>query len=146
MKYNFRIGMAVTAMVMIVCAFNAYSQQGAGKADDTAVLVGTYKLISVDGQPLPCVVTHEGKPGPEVVAGGTDFSKDGTFTSFTRFKIPDGRTIDRNLKGTFAKTDSSYTLKWEGAGQTEVKVNGSKIRMDNEGVIWESEKVEPLKK
>ena len=48
--------------------------------------------------------------------------------------------MSRDFKGTYAKEGSNYNLVWEGAGQTPVTIDGNKLTMNNEGMLFVCQK------
>jgi hypothetical protein len=104
---------------------------------------GTYALVSVDGNKLPCVVKHEGKDGPTVKSGTFVINADGTCVSKVTFVTPAGTDATREVKATFAREEGKLTMKWEGAGTTLGTVEGDSFTMNNEGMLFAYRKQRP---
>src|SRR5262249_5727703 len=98
--------------------------------------VGTYTLVSVDGNKVPCAVRHEGKPGPTVKSGAFVINADGTCSSKVVLVAPSGSDASREVKATYTQAGPKLTMKWEGAGMTIGTVEGNKFTMNNEGMIF----------
>ena len=110
-------------------------EQEAKVAADTNP-VGTYTLVSVDGNKVPCAVKHEGKEGLTVKSGTFVIDADGTCSSKVTFTTPTGSDASREVKATYTQAGSKLTMKWEGAGTTTGTVEGNTFTMDNEGMIF----------
>ena len=147
MKRTRTIGLTWIVFVLLALAA-APSATAAGRATQgsggraaaqepaSADLAGTYNLVTVDGHELPYAITHEGTPGPTVVGGSLTLNKDATFVASFSFGGPNGETMKRDLKGTYVKDGADLDLAWEGAGHTKVTVDGKKLTMNNEGILW----------
>ncbi len=108
-----------------------------GKAADSSGFIGTYSLVSIDGHPVPYAPIHEGQQGgPEVVSSTFTLNGGGTVVSTYNYALPSGETMSRDLKGTYAEAGSDFNVKWEGAGQTKVTIEGSTLTMDNHGMLF----------
>ena len=107
-----------------------------GKAAESFGLTGTYSLISIDGHPVPYAPTHEGQQAPEVVSSTLTLNSGGTFVSTMSYANASGGTMSRDFKGTYTREGSDFNLKWEGAGQTKITMDGSTLTMDNHGILF----------
>ena len=96
---------------------------------------GTYTLVSVDGNKLPCTVKHEGA-APTIKSGAFTINSDGTCSSKVNFSLPSGGDTSREVKASYTRQGSKLTMQWEGAGTTTGTVEGDTFRMDNEGMIF----------
>jgi hypothetical protein len=96
---------------------------------------GVYTLVSVDGQSVPCNLTHEGA-AMVVKSGSLTFNADGTCRSLTTFSIPPHRDNHREVKATCTQKGAELTMRWEGAGMTKGQLNGNQFTMNNEGMIF----------
>ena len=97
--------------------------------------VETYKLISIDGQPVPCTI-HHGQAKLNVKAGVFRFRPDGQCESSIEFLAPDGQTFRKDVSGTFARNGDKVTFQWKRAGRTEGTSAGDKFTMNNEGMAF----------
>jgi hypothetical protein len=110
------------------------AQDSSGKASTSHV--GTYTLVSVDGNQVPCRVTHQGKEGPTVTSGSFVISSNGTCSSRVVFVAPSGDEATREVKASYTRKGSKLTMKWDGAGTTTGTVEGDTFTMKNEGMIF----------
>jgi hypothetical protein len=96
--------------------------------------VGAYTLVTVAGNTLPCAVAHEGSP--TVKSGVFIINSDGTCSSKITFSTPTAGEMVREVKATYTREGPKLTMKWEGAGVTLGRVEGTSFTMDNEGTIF----------
>ena len=96
---------------------------------------GTYALVSVNGQEVPCTIQHEGA-SPTIKSGAFVISSDGTCSSKVVFSMPGGGDGTREVKASYARQGPTLTMKWEGAGTTTGTVEGDTFKMNNEGMIF----------
>jgi len=96
---------------------------------------GTYTLGSVDGNQVPCEVTHGGHP-MAVQSGIFIINVDGTCSSKVAFSVESGEEVSREVKATYTLEGSTLTMQWEGAGMTTGDVEGDTFTMNNEGMIF----------
>ena len=101
---------------------------------------GTYTLVSVDGNKVPCAVKHDGKDGLTVKSGSFIINADGTCSSKVNFLAPSGSDATREVKVTYTREGSKLTMKWEGTGMTTGTVEGTTFTMNNEGMIFAYQK------
>jgi hypothetical protein len=94
--------------------------------------VGTYALVSVDGNKVPCTVQHEGHPLP-VKSGSFTINADGTCSSKM---VLSGRDAAIEVKASYTRQGSKLTMQWEGAGTTTGTVEGDTFTMNNEGMVF----------
>jgi hypothetical protein len=52
------------------------------------------------------------------------------------YRSPSGAVTNSDFKGTYTGTDPDFTLKWEGAGECSVKIDGSKLTLTNQGIVF----------
>jgi hypothetical protein len=97
--------------------------------------VGSFALVSVDGNKVPSTVQHEGPP-LTVKSGIFIISADGTCSSKVVFSPPSGGEVSREVKATYTRQGPTLTMKWEGAGTTTGTVDGDTFTMNNEGMIF----------
>ena len=95
---------------------------------------GTYSLVSVDGQSVPCSVTHEGN-SLTIKSGVFTIKSDGSCFSLMVFALPGHDDVRREVKATYTQKGNELTMQWEGAGATKGQVNGNQYTMTNEGMV-----------
>jgi hypothetical protein len=100
-----------------------------------ADFAGVYALFSVNGNPVPANITHEGA-GLQVRSGTFTINADGTCSAKTVFVPPSGTEVAREVSATYTKDGSRLTMQWEGAGKTVGTIQGSIFAMDNEGLVF----------
>ena len=93
---------------------------------------GTYELVEVDGKALPALISH-GPAEVRVAAGSLTFGPDDSCLSYTRFGLPTGDPIDRNVRATYSQTGNDLLLRWERAGTTAGTLTENGFTMINEG-------------
>lgn len=124
--------LAATGLSLAACT----SRDATSEPIDTA---GTYALISVDGKPVPAVISHDEVP-IRVVSGSFTINADGTCGTKTVFAGPRGGELTREVKATSTQTRIEhvvkFTMRWEGAGMTVGTSDGTTFTMDNEGLLW----------
>ena len=94
--------------------------------------VGTYALVTVDGNKVPCTVQHEGHT-MTIKSGGFIINADGTCSSKMSLE---GRDAPIEVKATYTREGPKLTMKWQGAGMTIGTVEGDTFTMDNEGMVF----------
>ncbi len=94
---------------------------------------GTYALVSVDGNNVPCTVQHEGH-AISIKSGTFIINADGTCSSLMAFSTSPNAHSSREVKATYTREGPNLTMKWEGAGMTTGKVEGDTFSMNNEGM------------
>ncbi|MCX6923629.1 MAG: hypothetical protein NT154_10550 [Verrucomicrobia bacterium] len=96
---------------------------------------GTYSLVSVDGNKVPCTLTHEGHT-LTVKSGTFIINPEGTCSSKVVFSPPSGGDASREVKATYTRRGSKLTMQWQGAGMTTGTVEADAFTMNNEGMIF----------
>ena len=96
---------------------------------------GVYTLISVNGQPVPCNLTHEGV-AMMVQSGSFIINADGTCRSLSVFAVPPHPDVRREVNATYTQAGAELTMRWQRAGITTGQVKGNEFTMDNEGMIF----------
>jgi Lipocalin-like domain len=119
--------------LFMATVWSACSQEKKAAADTNPS--GTYKLVSVDGNKVPCSLKHEGVT-LGVKSGSFVFKPDGTCSTRTVFTPPSGGDVSREVKATYTREGSKLTMKWEGAGTTTGTVQGKSFTMNNEGMVF----------
>ncbi len=123
------IPITITALLLSGC-------QGMGGGADREEVAGIYYLVKVDESSVPASVSHDGTI-LNINSGVIILSDNGTCFSRTRFTSPDGEETTREVYAKYRVDDSRLTMRWEGAGTTEGKIDGDTFVMDNHGTIFE---------
>ena len=97
--------------------------------------IGTYTLISVNSNKVPCSVEHEGV-ALTVKSGAMVFHTNQTCTSISVFTPPSGNDVQRDVEADYQREGSKLTMRWHGAGMTTGTLTGDQFSMDNEGMIF----------
>lgn len=95
---------------------------------------GIYQLVSVDGQNVPCNLTHEGVT-MIIKSGAFTLNADGTCASLMVFSVPPHPENRREVTATYTRQGAELTMRWQGAGMTKGQIKGSEFTMNNEGMI-----------
>lgn len=101
----------------------------------TAQIAGEYALVSVDGKPVPCVVSHEGAD-VNMKSGVFTITADGTCRSVSTFSVASYPDVHRVVDATYTRAGTELTMRWKGAGMTTGAVKGDTFTMNNEGMIF----------
>ena len=131
----------VVAAVVLVTAWgiasgrNARTQSGQPAPASDESLVGLYRLISVDGQPVPTEVKHGNQP-VKIHHGVFRIGPDNQCESRIRFGPPHGGTIVRIVTATYEADDGKLEMDWKNAGRTSGTVSDDTFRMTNEGLEY----------
>lgn len=94
---------------------------------------GVYTLVSVDGNPVPAQVKHDGR-AIEVRSGTLTFDPGAVCRSHTVFAPAGGREVVRDVEATYTRSGDDLKMKWKGAGTTEGTIEGSTFTLNNEGM------------
>jgi hypothetical protein len=97
--------------------------------------VGTYKLVSIDGNTVPCTLKHEGAT-PTIKSGSFVINGDGTCSSKVVFSMPQQGDATREVKASYTRQGAKLTMNWEGAGTTMGAIAGESFTMTNEGMVF----------
>jgi hypothetical protein len=97
--------------------------------------VGSYTLVSVDGQNVPCTTAHEGHT-MTIKAGMFTINGDGTCGSRITLSVPSRGDMNVDVKATYTRQGPELTMQWVGAGMTMGNVNGNTFTMTNEGMVF----------
>jgi hypothetical protein len=93
--------------------------------------VGTYALVTVDGNKVPCTVQHEGH-AMAISSGKFVINSDGTCASKM---VLAGREAPIEVKANYTRDGAKLNMKWVGAGTTVGTVAGDTFTMNNEGMV-----------
>ena len=97
-----------------------------GCGDDTgpdAGLVGTWRLQSVDGQPLPWILEEPGVDKLEVTEEIYTLREGGLFSMTTTFRVTDAGAVSSETvphNGTYIVDGSSVTFTYTSDGSTDI--------------------------
>ena len=122
-------------LALLMATAWAGCKQGARVAAADASPAGTYTLVSVNGNKVPCTVDHEGHT-LAVKTGSFVINPEGTCKSRVVFGPPSGGDVTREVKATYSREGSKLTMQWEGAGMTSGTVEGDTFTMNNEGMVF----------
>lgn len=111
---------------------------GGQEAEQAAPIdvAGVYQLMTVNAARLPAAVLH-GTTNITVNSGTFTITADGTCASMTKFVVPSGAEIKREVNAKYTQDGDELRMQWEGFGTTIGKVKGDVFKMDNEGMIFE---------
>jgi hypothetical protein len=127
--------MRAFCFILLVSVWLAACSQTSGTTASPD-FTGVYNLISIDGNPIPYAPLHQGQQAPEIVSSTFTLNEDNTFEMTMSYKNPSGGTIDRDFSGTYTNAGADFTFKWKGAGQTRATIEGSRLTMNNEGMLF----------
>lgn len=126
------VRMLLLGLVLIMGAVTGCKQSR--PQPSAAHISGTYNLVSVDGNPVPCSIQTGGHPGVNVKSGSFRIQEDGTCYSRIVFVAPGAnREFTREVQATFTQSGSTLRMKWKGAGVTSGTIEGGSFEMINEG-------------
>ncbi len=94
--------------------------------------VGTYILVTVDGNKVPCTVQHEGHT-MTINSGSFIINADGTCSSKMFLA---GRDTAIEVKASYTREDQKLTMQWQGAGMTVGTLANDTFTMNNEGMVF----------
>jgi len=97
--------------------------------------LGSYTLVSVDGQKVPCTTTHEGHT-MTIQSGRFTINGDRTCCSRITLAVPSRADMTVEVKATYTRQGAELTMQWEGAGMTLGNVKGDTFTMTNEGMVF----------
>jgi hypothetical protein len=131
--YTPRIIALSLLLVVLLLALTGCKQETRSAADlDPA---GEYTLISVDGNSLPCSLTHAGTSST-IKSGSLTLNPDGSCRSLITFSVPRAGEVRREVKATCERQQAELTMHWDGAGVTMGHINGNQFTMTNEGMVF----------
>ncbi|MBL9199700.1 MAG: lipocalin family protein [Opitutaceae bacterium] len=116
------------ALIMSACVKPGPARRGGDFA-------GEYRLVSVNGEPVPANITHGGA-GLQIRSGTFTIRADGTCSTKTVFVPQSGTDVAREVSATFAVDGSKLTMRWKGAGTTVGTIEGNTFTMHNEGMAF----------
>lgn len=96
---------------------------------------GDYDLLGVNGQTVPCEITHGGHP-LKVLRGQLTLGRDGTVRSVIDFVGPTGREVRREVDGKYQREGGDLRMRWDRAGTTRARWEADDLVMNNEGMLF----------
>jgi len=129
------IAIILLTAVALIAFTGCKSSKNAATVDPT----GKYHLVSVDGKPVPCGLTHEGT-AMTIHSGEFTINADNTCSSLMIFSVGQRTNINREVKATYTCSGAELTMRWERAGITKGTVDGKTFTMNNEGMVLAYEK------
>jgi hypothetical protein len=124
----------LAALVLLSLAFSSIASAQPPASQPTPDITGTYTLVSVNGDDVPAVITHDDVS--ITIRGGSFVIKaDGNCVSRMVILAPNGQEVAREVAGTYTRDGSKLTIQWQGAGTTEGAADGKTFTMDNAGMV-----------
>lgn len=130
------VALTLAVLVGLPIAATLSREKGPQSASGLSGPADAYKLVTVDRHPVPYAPMHQGQQAPEIVSSTIALNNDGTFRAAMTYGMPGGGSTSRYSNGTYAKNETGFAFNWEGAGQTNVTIEGNKLTMDNEGMLF----------
>jgi hypothetical protein len=129
-----KISGAALALILAGCATTSPAPQA------TAFGTGTYKLIAVENQALPEVLSEGPQAGSEVIFGELHLNGDRTFRMRLDLRAQVSSlqplTYTRNQSGTFDSSPMGVTLNWAGGSAATGAFFGRTLRVYRDGVEY----------
>ncbi len=119
----------VATLVLMTAACGSSSS-----APTTRDEIGTYTLVSVNGNAVPCDFA-EGGAAARITAGSLTFAGGGTVHIGTSFTI-NGQPQSTDVSGTYTRSGNSLTMHYSNGGANTATLSGATLTMMNEGVAW----------
>jgi hypothetical protein len=102
--------------------------------------VGTWRLQTVNGLPLPFTLPEEGVDKLELTAETITLIASGRVSMVTTFRVTDGGNVSAESvpdAGTYAVTGSTVTFMFDSDGSTPTAtVNGDTMTLDDIGLTF----------
>jgi hypothetical protein len=130
------IALTLLALILLLALTGCESRSRDAEKSNPA---GVYSLISVDGQSVPCKLTHEGTT-MTVKSGAFTISTNGSCSSQITFSVPPRGDMSRVVNATYTSRGAELTMRWEGAGVTTGNIRGNTFTMNNEGMVFSYQK------
>ena len=114
------------------------------QAPSLQTLVGSYRLLTIDGHAIPFSPVHPGMPAnapapPEVIASTMVVRPDGSFIMAMGYRSTAGDTqrfMANPFSGICAVEGDGYVARWDGAGQTRLALTHDTLVVHNEGMVF----------
>jgi hypothetical protein len=127
--------LGLMAGIFLVLALGLTGCHAASVAPAAPDITGAYTLVSVDGKPLPCVISHENAE-IHVKSGVFTIKADGTCRSESVFAVSGYPDTKRVVEADYTLSGTNLTMRWKGAGTTTGTADGKAFSMNNEGMIF----------
>lgn len=102
-------------------------------------ITGTYKLQTVNGNPLPYVIVQVGSDKVEVSEGSLTLNADNTYSSRFTFRTTEGGQVTTETDtsvGTYTRNNNAITFTDSSDGETITgSVSGNTITFTEEGLV-----------
>lgn len=125
---------AALALILAGCATTSPAPQA------TEFGIGTYKLLAVENQALPEVLSEGPQAGSEVIFGELHLNADKTFRMRldlrTKVSSLQPLTYTRNQTGTFESSPMGVTLNWSSGSAATGAFFGRTLRVYRDGVEY----------
>ncbi len=105
--------------------------------------LGRYKLVAVNGQSVPASVAHR-YAQIKVHSGDFTLRADGTCSTTTTFSAPSAGKDTRVSHCTYERQGASLSMTWQGAGKNTGVIDGETFTMDNHGMEFSYQLVQPI--
>lgn len=128
-------GSCMLGWALLLAVFGLTACKPIANPATPADVSGTYTLTTVAGKSLPTTPPHKGG-APEVTSGSITLNADGSFVGAMSYRLPDGKTMNRDFTGSYQQAGARLTLQWKGAGTTSGIVETNTFTMNNEGVLF----------
>ena len=120
----------LTLLLMTACS---------GSQVDTSAYDHVFRLVSVNGDPIPGKILHDGVP-LQMHGGRFFINDDGDCRSIGEFTPPNGRKVLRDVSASYVRDGEWLTMKWQGYGTTRGRLKGDVFIMDNHGMMFRYER------
>lgn len=125
------LGLLAAMLLSVITGCKASAPAGSAQLDPA----GVYALVSVEGKPVPCDISHEGA-AMRVKSGALTIAADGTCRSESVFNVANHPDVNRVVQASWTRTGAELTMRWRGAGTTIGQISGDTFTMNNEGMIF----------
>jgi hypothetical protein len=131
-------------LVVVFAVVAAPARSANAQAPSLQALVGSYRLLSIDGHAIPFTPVHPGTPAnapaaPEVLASTMVVRPDGSFIMAMSYRSTSGDTqrfMANPFSGTCAVDGDAYVARWDGAGRTRLTLTHDTLVVHNEGLVF----------
>ncbi len=124
----------IIAVLLACAACGGKSPTGGNPSGDE---VGTYALVSLNGQLLPATVA-EGGTQMVVRSGAITLQAGGKLTSDVSFRVAtDSTWLSSPLTGTYVRQGNTLSFSYSNGGAASATLAADTLRFANEGVVWQ---------
>lgn len=128
------LGLAIRVACAVLTGLSLAACQSKGSDSRTDVPEGVYALASVNGQPVPATISHDGA-SLQIRSGTCTFGPKQSCSTTTVFVPPSGPELSRTASATYSARGADLSLRWKGAGHTSGRVDGATFTLNNEGMV-----------